>query len=128
MALAVIGAGFGRTRTLSLRQALERLGSGPATTCARSSRTRRTLIFGRRAADGETVAWEELLGGYCSAVDWPVCSFWAELAAHYRQAKGVLTVRDPGRWVESAWSTIFPRIRRAVADEVGGHGCSASWS
>ena len=30
-------------------------------------------------------------------------------------------MRDPGRWFESAWSTILPRITRAVAedDEIG---------
>jgi Sulfotransferase domain len=77
--------------------------------------------FWQRAADGEAVDWEELLGSYRSAVDWPVCSFWAELAGRYPDAKVILTVRDPGRWFESAWSTIFPRILRPVAedDEVG---------
>ena len=40
----------------------------------------------------------------------------AELAARYPDAKVILTVRDPGRWFESAWSTIFPRITRPVAE------------
>jgi hypothetical protein len=77
--------------------------------------------FWQRAADGEAVDWDELLGSYRSAVDWPVCSFWAELAAYYPDANVILTVRDPGRWFESAWSTIFPRITGAVAedDEIG---------
>ena len=38
----VIGAGFGRTGTASLKAALEHLGLGPAITCSRSSRTPRT--------------------------------------------------------------------------------------
>lgn len=121
MALAVIGAGFGRTGTLSLRQALERLGLGPCYHMHEVVENPGHVDFWQRAADGVAVDWDELLGSYRSAVDWPVCSFWAELAAYYPGAKVILTVRDPGRWFESAWSTIFPRITRVVAedDEIG---------
>lgn len=121
MALAVIGAGFGRTGTLSLRQALERLGLGPCYHMHEVVENPGHVGFWQRAGDGVAVDWDELLGSYRSAVDWPVCSFWAELAAYYPGAKVILTVRDPGRWFESAWSTIFPRITRAVAedDEIG---------
>jgi hypothetical protein len=121
MALAVIGAGFGRTGTLSLRDALERLGLGPCYHMYEVVQNPEHADFWQRAADGEPVDWDQLLGRYGSAVDWPVCSFWAELAAHYPDAKVILTVRDPGRWFESAWRTIFPRIMRPVAadDEVG---------
>jgi Sulfotransferase domain len=121
MALAVIGAGFGRTGTLSLRHALERLGLGPCYHMYEVVQNPGHVDFWQRAADGEAVDRDELLGSHRSAVDWPVCSFWAELAAHYPQAKVILTVRDPGRWFESAWNTIFPRITGAVAedDEIG---------
>jgi hypothetical protein len=121
MALAVIGAGFGRTGTLSLRHALERLGLGPCYHMYEVVQYPGHVDFWQRAADGEAVDWDELLGSYRSAVDWPVCSFWAELAAYYPDANVILTVRDPGRWFESAWSTIFPRITGAVAedDEIG---------
>ncbi len=114
MALAVIGAGFGRTGTLSLRDALERLGLGPCYHMYEVMQNPGHADFWQRAADGEAVEWEELLAGYRSAVDWPVCSFWAELAARYPEAKVILTVRDPGRWFESAWSTIF------AADDTAG--------
>ncbi len=117
MALAVIGAGFGRTGTLSLRDALERLGLGPCYHMYEVVQNPGHVEFWQRAADGEAVDWDELLGSYRSAVDWPVCSFWAELAARYPDAKVILTVRDPGRWFESAWSTIFPRILRPVAED-----------
>jgi Sulfotransferase domain len=122
MALAVIGAGFGRTGTLSLRDALERLGLGPCYHMYEVVQNPGHVGFWQRAADREAVEWEELLGSYRSAVDWPVCSFWAELAARYPEAKVILTVRDPGRWFESAWSTIFPRVMRPAAegDEVAG--------
>ncbi len=122
MALSVIGAGFGRTGTLSLRDALDRLGLGPCYHMYEVVHHPEHVGFWQRAVDGEAVEWEELLGSYRSAVDWPVCSFWAELAARYPEAKVILTVRDPGCWFESAWSTIFPRISRPVEegdDEIG---------
>jgi Sulfotransferase domain len=117
MALAVIGAGFGRTGTLSLRDALERLGLGPCYHMYEVMQNPEHVGFWQRAVDGEAVEWDELLASYGSAVDWPVCSFWAELAAHYPEAKVILTVRDPGRWFESAWSTIFARMARPVAED-----------
>lgn len=43
MSLAVIGAGFGRTGTRSLKSALEILGYGPNSTCWGYLRTR--IIF-----------------------------------------------------------------------------------
>jgi hypothetical protein len=121
MTLSVIGAGFGRTGTLSLRDALERLGLGPCYHMYEVVQNPEHADFWQRATDGEAVDWEEFLGSYRSAVDWPVCSFWAELAARYPDAKVILTVRDPDRWFESAWSTIFPRITGPLArdDEVG---------
>ena len=112
MALAVIGAGFGRTGILSLRVALERLGLGPCYHMYEVVQIRAMRSSGRRATDGQAVDWDELLASYGSAVDWPVCSFWAALAAHYPDAKVILTVRDPERWFASAWSTIFRRIVR----------------
>jgi hypothetical protein len=117
MALAVIGAGFGRTGTLSLRDALERLGLGPCYHMYEVMQNPGHVGFWQRAVDGEAVEWDELLGSYGSAVDWPVCSFWAELAARYPEAKVILTVRDPGRWFESAWSTIFARMTLPVTED-----------
>ena len=40
MTLRIIGAGMGRTGTDSMREALNMLGFGPATTCSKSRITR----------------------------------------------------------------------------------------
>lgn len=100
--MKVIGAGFGRTGTRSLQAALERLGFGPcyhmSTVIAEPYRIRQWL-------DG--VPWEEMFAGFQSAVDWPAAAYWKELAAHYPEAKVVLTVRDPAQWYESVSTTIF---------------------
>lgn len=117
MTLAVIGAGFGRTGTASLKGALERLGFEPCYHMFEVMAQPEHSRFWQRAADGEAVDWDELLGPYRAAVDWPACSFYKELAACYPDAKVVLTLRDPAVWFESAWRTIFPRITRPVAPD-----------
>jgi hypothetical protein len=117
MTLAVLGAGFGRTGTASLKAALERLGFAPCYHMFEVMAQPEHSRFWQRAADGEAVDWDELLGPYRAAVDWPACSFYRELAAHYPDAKVILTLRDPAAWFESAWKTIFPRITRRIAPE-----------
>jgi hypothetical protein len=107
MSLRVIGAGFGRTGTLSLKRALEELGFGPTyhmqEIMRRPSHTARWLRYART---GEA-DWEDLLSGFESGVDYPVSCVWERLAAHYPDAKVILTVRDPQRWWDSTASTIF---------------------
>jgi hypothetical protein len=117
MALAVIGAGFGRTGTLSLRGALERLGFGPCYHMIELIEHPEHVDFWERAAAGGEVDWDEVLGGYRAAVDWPACNFYEPLAERYPDAKVILTMRDPERWYESARQTIFPRITRSIAKE-----------
>jgi hypothetical protein len=103
----VIGAGFGRTGTRSLKAALELLGFGPcyhmSTVIAEPYRVRQWLDVG----EGRSRDWDTLFAGFRSALDWPASAYWRELAAHYPGAKIVLTVRDPGPWYDSVSATIF---------------------
>ncbi|WP_230880865.1 sulfotransferase family protein [Planomonospora sp. ID91781] len=112
--MRVIGAGFGRTGTLSLKTALERLGFGPChhmtEVFERPGQARRWLAL----AEGRPVDWDDLLGGYESCVDWPSAAYWRELAAHYPEAKVVLTVRDPERWLASMEATILRQHERGT--------------
>jgi hypothetical protein len=103
----VIGAGFGRTGTLSLKAALERLGFGPCYHMVEF--IRRPQDAGRwiSALRGEPVDWPAIFGTYGATTDWPACTFWRELADAYPDAKVVLTVRDPERWWQSVSSTLF---------------------
>jgi hypothetical protein len=106
----VIGAGFGRTGTLSLKSALETLGYGPCYHMTELMRNLSHADFWERAAEragrAEVVDWESLLGGYGATVDWPGCVFYGELARAYPGAKVVLSVRDPDSWYESFRATI----------------------
>jgi hypothetical protein len=112
--MRVIGAGFGRTGTLSTKTALERLGYGPChhmtDVIQRPGQVRRWLDL----AEGRQISWDSLLSGYASCVDWPAAAYWRELADHYPDAKVILTVRDPERWLASMKATIFRQAQRST--------------
>ena len=107
MALQVIGAGLGRTGTLTLKTALEALGFGPCHHMLEVFANPDQVPFWNRAAHGELVEWDEVFAGYNASVDWPSCHFYAVLAERYPDAKVILSVRDPERWYESVRNTIY---------------------
>jgi hypothetical protein len=111
MTLDVIGAGLGRTGTLSLRHALEELGLGPCHHMEEVIANPRQIPAWHAAGRGEPVDWGEILAGYRSSVDWPSAQFWAELTDRFPKAKVVLTVRDQERWYESFSKTILMLLR-----------------
>ena len=118
MALAVIGAGYGRTGTLSLKQALEALGYDRChhmyEVINNPGEDQDWVAATLATARGEPVDWERMYAGYQAAVDWPTCHFYRELAAYYPQAKVVLTVRDPAGWYDSISNTTLRVIRQAM--------------
>jgi len=103
----VIGAGFGRTGTMSLKLALEELGLGPCYHMAEVFQHPEHIPVWRAATRGEPVDWHALFRGYRSAVDWPTCSFWRELADVFPDARFLLSVRDPDAWHRSVCNTIY---------------------
>jgi len=107
MSLKVIGAGFGRTGTLSLKFALEQLGFGPCYHMIEVFKNPVCIPWWHAVADG-TPDWDKIFDGYNATVDWPSATYYAELAAHYPQAKVTLTERDPEVWFRSTQNTIFP--------------------
>ncbi|MFI0420348.1 sulfotransferase family protein [Spongiactinospora sp. 9N601] len=114
--LQVIGAGFPRTGTRSLKVALERLGFGPCyhmfEILSKPDHIERWLPAG----SGEPLDWDKVFAGYRSATDWPASHFWREQAAAYPDAKVVLTVRDPHRWYRSMQALIAVGPGRALPD------------
>jgi len=117
MALKVIGAGYGRTGTLTLKTALEMLGLGPCHHMIEVIGNPAQVDFWNRAADGDAVNWDDGYDGYQSTVDWPGCAFYAELASHYPDAKVILSTRDPERWFESADATILTNLKQMTASD-----------
>ena len=110
MALEVIGPGFGRTGTNSLRRALEMLGFGPCHHMYEISHNETLLPNWEELARGEAVNWDDVFAGYRAQVDWPGVRFWRELCEYYPDAKVVLSVRDPQGWYDSMEKTIVPYL------------------
>ncbi|MGH8246419.1 MAG: sulfotransferase family protein, partial [Gammaproteobacteria bacterium] len=109
MALKVIGAGFGRTGTMSIKFALERIGFGPCYHMMEVMPHPQAVSQWARLARGEQSDWDGIFKGYAATVDWPACTYWRELAEYYPDATVILSVRDPARWFESTQKTIFSR-------------------
>lgn len=105
--IEVIGAGLGRTGTYSLKTALELLGFGPCHHMASLGEDPAVLQSWERVLDGRAEPWETLLSGFGSAVDWPACAYWEELADAFPDARIVLTTRPADRWYASVCQTIY---------------------
>lgn len=107
MTIQVIGAGLGRTGTSSLKVALERLGYAP---CFHMSEFFEHAQNGQKwqpVGTAQPVDWPAVFGDYQATVDFPSCLFYKELMETYPDAKVVLTVRDPERWYESTYETVY---------------------
>ncbi len=120
--LRIIGAGYGRTGTLSLKHALERLGFGPCYHMVELFKDPSRIGHWEAAQRGRPVDWDAALAGYASAVDFPVALYYEQLMEAYPNAKVVLTVRDVDSWYASASQTILrarPSMARTASILVG---------
>src|SRR5947208_7864431 len=117
MAIQVIGAGLGRTGTLSLKAALEELGFGPCYHMIELITHPEQVVYWEAASAGQPVDWDALFAGYQAVVDYPGCRYYRELMRHYPEAKVILTVRDPETWYESCMATIYQAGRPAPGQD-----------
>ena len=106
MTLKVIGPGFGRTGTMSLKQALEQLGFGPCHHMEEVFGNPDQVPYWQAVAALGRADWGEVFAGFESQVDWPGAHVWRELASAFPQAKVVLSVRSEEAWWKSFSATI----------------------
>lgn len=116
MTLNVIGAGFGRTGTLSLKLALEQLGLGPCYHMMEVSTAPERAVKWHELLDGGDADWDGIFDGYQATVDWPAARFWRELSDHYPDAKVLLSLREAAGWHKSIMNTIYHAASSAVDD------------
>jgi hypothetical protein len=116
--LQVIGAGFGRTGTWSLKAALQQLGAGPCFHMIDLKDVPDRAAYYLAALRGEQVDWDAAFEGYRATVDWPACTFYKDLMAKYPDAKVILSVRDPEKWYASAEKTIYALKEAALRGEL----------
>jgi hypothetical protein len=114
MELDIVGAGFGRTGTQSLKLALEELGVGPCYHMIEVFANTEHIPLWAAAARGETPDWDTLFANYRATVDWPGCSFWRDLAEMNPDAKILLSYRDSDAWYDSFHNTIYQAMIRKV--------------
>lgn len=112
MTLKVIGAGFGRTGTTSIKAALEMLGLGPCHHMSEVFEKPAQLPFWQDCVAGKPADWCAFFAPYRSAVDWPSTHYWRELAEVFPTAKILLSVREEPSWLSSFERTIKPLILR----------------
>ena len=118
MALKVVGAGFGRTGTLSLKNALEKLGFAPCYHMMEVFPRPDHVRMWHRLAFENAIDWDLLFRDFQATVDWPSARWWREIAAHYPEAKVLLSVRDPEAWYKSMIDTIYQPMKWPVPDSV----------
>ena len=110
MTLKVIGTGFGRTGTDSMRNALNMLGFGPCHHMYEVMGNPEQTDIWRSIARGATPDWDHVFKGFNSCVDWPSARYWPEIIRHFPEAKVILTYRDPESWWASFDKTIGPGV------------------
>jgi hypothetical protein len=117
MTIQVIGAGFGRTGTMSLKLALEKLGFDKCYHMDEVVQHPEHVAVWQQATRGEPVDWNAMYRGYRASVDWPACNFWEIQLRQFPDARVILTEREPDRWYDSVMNTIYPGSLKAKESE-----------
>ncbi len=118
MTLKVIGAGVGRTGTMSLKGALETVLGGSCYHMLEVFNHPEHVALWQDAANGAPVDWAAMLADYTATSDFPACLFWRELLELYPDATVLLSTRaDTQLWWESASQTIFSPAIEALGAE-----------
>ncbi len=117
MALKVVGAGLGRTGTLSLKAALEQLLGGRCYHMMEVFQRPTDIEVWHDAARGTLPDWNGFLGDFVAAVDWPAAAYWKELSAANPDALVVLSHRPSDAWWTSANDTIFHLMSQELPPE-----------
>lgn len=107
MGLKIIGSGFGRTGTLSLKAALEILGFDPCYHMEEVIKRPSHINMWYQIGQNQPVPWDNIFANFQATVDFPASVFYRELLDTYPEAKVVHTVRDAERWYDSTAETIY---------------------
>lgn len=117
MTLKIVGSGLGRTGTMSLKLALERLLDGPCYHMLEVGAAGHVDAW-REAAEGNPPDWSEFFDGWSAVVDWPAAGFWQDIADAFPDALILHSERDDtATWQRSAHATILDADMHANAGE-----------
>ena len=106
MGLSVIGSGFGRTGTRSLKDALDLLDFGPCHHMEEVLPSPEQITLWHAVSVGEPLDHVRIFDGYSAQIDWPGAHVWRELAEAYPDAKVIHSIRPDESWWKSFSGTI----------------------
>ena len=107
MPIKIIGAGFPRTGTNTLKQALEQLGYSKTYHFKEMIAKPTDLQYWLTLEETGSTNWDELYEGYEASVDLPAYPWYLEHMEKYPEAKVILTVRPFDKWYDSLYNTIY---------------------
>jgi hypothetical protein len=119
--MKLVGVGFGRSGTMSLKAALEELGAGPCfhmIDLITGENKERDLPYWIKIANNEPVDWHEVFEPWESTVDWPACSRWEQLLDAFPDVPVLLNFRDFEGFYKSCQNTILAVKEAAQAGEL----------
>ena len=107
MSIKIIGAGFPRTGTTTLKRCLETLGFNNVYHMKELLVKPEKLHYWMKLDETGDTDWEGLYEGYDASVDFPAYSWYKEHMKKYPDAKIILTIRDFEDWYKSVYSTVW---------------------
>jgi hypothetical protein len=114
MPLEVVGAGFGRTGTYTIKLALEYLGFSPCHHMYEVRKRPEMLRPWQDALIGQSPDWGKVFAEFRAQMDWPAAAYWKELVHAFPEAKVLLSVREPDEWYASVSATILPSVTEGL--------------
>ncbi len=121
MPLDIIGSGFGRTGTMTTKDALATLGFGPTHHMVEILQNPAQLDLWKAHIAGQDTDWSKVFAGYPSQVDWPGAAVWQQTLAAFPHAKVIHTERDEDAWWASFSKTIGKLFRLADTLQLPDH-------
>ena len=118
MSIKIIGAGFPRTGTNTLKASLERLGLMKTYHMKELLVHPENLHYWKTLKETGTTQWDELYNGFQATVDFPCCPWYKEHMKRYPDAKVILTIRPFEGWYTSIYSTIWKAGPQTVGQKI----------
>lgn len=118
MSIKIIGAGFPRTGTTTLKKALETLGYKDTYHFKDLIANPKKLKYWKELENNGNTNFLELFEGFQATVDFPGYPYYKILLEKYPDAKVILTKRDFEKWYESTLKTVWKAGPQTILDKV----------
>lgn len=118
MSIKIIGAGFPRTGTTTLKGSLEALGFNKVYHMKVLLVNPDQRHYWKQLDETGDTDWDGLYNGYDATVDFPCYPWYKEHMKRYPDAKVILTVRDFESWYKSVSSTVYTAGPQTAGEKI----------